>query len=313
MHSLLLLATLAVAAAPLDETTPALQARLLAGLQQPQAIADLFRLYERRDDNGDLAPLVMTLEKVAKSPRARADVRALATEMRGELAIAQGQLPRAAASFDQVAPIRNWSIIGPFENDGRSGLFAQYPPEKEGYDPKAVYAGKEHDVTWRPLPHGHAPYGFVDLSAAVYPRFDVAVYAATMLRAAEAPAFAAITEGGRIHPAPAKKPADAWDELRAAAAASPSDARAQEDLAVLLQWRRPTDDAERMPLRAMERVTDLVPTESEAALRLARLEDRDGNKRRGALETALAAHPEDAALLDALANYRLDRAEGWAA
>src|SRR5207245_2389558 len=29
--------------------------------------------------------------------------------------------------------------------------------------------------------------------------------------------------------------------------------------------------------------------------------------------TALAAHPENAALLDALANYRLDRGEGWAA
>src|SRR5207248_11600493 len=308
MHSLLLLATLAVAAAPLDETTPALQARLLAGLQQPQAIADLFRLYERRDDNGDLAPLVMTLEKVAKSPRARADVRALATEMQGELAIAQGQLPRAAAAFDEVAPIRNWSIIGPFENDGRSGLLAQYPPEKEGYDPKAVYAGKEHDVTWRPLPHGHAPYGFVDLSAAVYPRFDVAVYAATVLRAAQAQAvvfhFGASgatrvwLNGKLVHEDPAVHPSrfdqrSFADELRAAAAASPSDARAQEDLAVLLQWRRPTDDAERMPLRAMEHVTDLLPTEPEAALRLARLEDRDGNKRRGALETALAAHPEN--------------------
>ena len=401
MHSLLLLATLAVAPAPLDEATPALQARVLAGLDRPQAIADLFRLYERRDGDGDLGPLLMTLEKVAKSPRARPDVRALATEMRGELAIAQGRLPRAAASFDQVAPIRTWSIIGPFENDGRSGLLAQYPPEKEGYDPKAVYAGKEHDVTWRALPQGHAPYGFVDLSAAVYPRSDVAVYAATVLRAAQAqavvfhfgasgatrvwlngkpvhedpavhpsrfdqrsfagelragdnflllkiahnhgrlgfslrvadakdvplvalakaalapqakaPAFAAISERGRIHPSPVKKPVDAWDELRTAAAASPRDARAQEDLAVLLQWRRPTDDTERMPLRAMERVTDLVPTEAEAALRLARLEDRDANKRRGALETALAAHPEDAALLDALANYRLDRAEGWAA
>src|SRR5207253_1877022 len=401
MHSLLLVATLAVAAAPLDEATPALQARVLAGLDRPQAIADLFRVYERRDADGELGPLLMTLEKVAKSPRARADVRALATEMRGELAIAQGQLPRAAASFDQVAPIRTWSIIGPFENDGRSWRLAQYPPEKEGYDPKAVYAGKEHDVTWRALPQGHAPYGFVDLSAAVYPRSDVAVYAATVLRAAQAqavvfhfgasgatrvwlngklvhedpavhpsrfdqrsfagelragdnflllkiahnhgrlgfslrvadakdlplvalakaalapqakaPAFAATSERGRLHPSPVKKPVDAWDELRAAAAASPRDARAQEDLAVLLQWRRPTDDTERMPLRAMERVTDLVPTEPEAALRLARLEDRDANKRRGALETALAAHPEDAALLDALANYRLDRAEGWAA
>src|SRR5207248_7060790 len=122
MHSLLLLATLAVAAQPLDETTPALQARLLAGLEQPQAIADLFRLYERRDDNGDLAPLVVTLEKVAKSPRARADVRALATEMQGELATAQGQLPQAAAYSAEGEPTRHWSSIRPFENHGRRGL-----------------------------------------------------------------------------------------------------------------------------------------------------------------------------------------------
>src|SRR5438552_1772883 len=68
-----------------------------------------------------------------------------------------------------------------------------------------------------------------------------------------------------------------------------------------------------MALGVMERVSGVLPTEPEAALGVARLEDRDGNKRRGALETALAAHPENAALLDALASYRLDRGEGWAA
>ena len=401
MHCLLLIGALAATPAPLQEGTAALQARLLAELDRPQAIADLFRLYERRDENGDLGPLISTFETAAKSPRGRPDVRALAAEMRAELAIAQGQLPRAAALFDDVAPIRAWSVIGPFENDGRAGLLTAYPPEKEGYDPKAVHRGKEHDVIWRALPSGHAPYGFIDLAAAIYPRSDVAVYAATLLRsgqaravlfhlgasgasrvwlngklvhedlavhpsrfdqktfagelrdgdnfvlvkiahnhgrlgfslrvadAADAPlvelaksaraprakaaAFAAASEGGQKHPAPPRKPADAVDELRNAAAARPRDARAQEDLAVVLQWRRPTDDTERMPLRAMERVTDVAPTDPEAALRLARLEDRDGNKRRAALETALAAYPNDAALLDAVANYRLDRGEGWQA
>ncbi|HYY53419.1 MAG TPA: DUF3857 domain-containing protein, partial [Myxococcales bacterium] len=68
-----------------------------------------------------------------------------------------------------------------------------------------------------------------------------------------------------------------------------------------------------MPLRAMERVMDVAATDPEVALRFARLEDRDANKRRAALETALEAHPDNASLLDALANYRLDRGEGWAA
>ncbi len=124
------------------------------------------------------------------------------------------------------------------------------------------------------------------------------------------PGFAAIreAEAPRRRPA-AHQPADVLDELRAAAAAKPKDPRAQEDLAVLLQWRRPADDAERLPLHAMERVLDLVPTDPEAALRLARLEDRDANKRRAAIDVALAAHPTDAGLLDTLADYRLDRGE----
>src|SRR3954468_23764967 len=159
MHSLLLLAALATtpAPAPLDESTAALQARLLGEVDRPQAVADLYRLYERRDEKGDLAPLVSVFEQATRAPRARPDVRALATEMRAELAIAQGQLPKAAAAFEEVAPIRAWSVIGPFENEGRAGLLAEYPPEKDGFDPKAAYPGKEHDVTWRALPAGHAP------------------------------------------------------------------------------------------------------------------------------------------------------------
>ena len=93
MHSLLLLAALALAApAPLDEPTPALQARVVRELEAPQAIADLFRLYERRDEKGDLAPLMATLQQAARSPKARADVRALAIQMRADLSLAQGQV-----------------------------------------------------------------------------------------------------------------------------------------------------------------------------------------------------------------------------
>jgi len=76
----------------------------------------------------------------------------------------------------------------------------------------------------------------------------------------------------------------------------------------------PTDRRHRADASASHGARDdVAPTDPEAALRLARLEDRDGNKRRAALETALAAHPNDATLLDAVANYRLDRGEAWQA
>ena len=156
MRSLLLALTLAATVAPLDEKTDALRARLLGELDRPQAIADLFRLFERRDELGDLAPMIATLERASKSPRARPDVQALALEMRGELAAARGQLPASVALADQVAPIRAWSIVGPFENEGRGGLLTA----REGLLTRGLVSGPKHDVTGA-LPQGLAPRGVV--------------------------------------------------------------------------------------------------------------------------------------------------------
>src|SRR5881396_1488379 len=50
---------------------------------------------------------------------------------------------------------------------------------------------------------------------------------------------------------------------KTAAAKNPRDARAQEDLAVVLSWRRPDDEAERLPLHAMERALDAAPTDAQ--------------------------------------------------
>ena len=381
-----------------DPGTSALRERIGRESGTAQALPDLYRLFERREDQGDLSPLEQTYDAVAHNPKARPDARALALELRAQLAIARGRLPQAEALIDEVAAVRAWSVIGPFDNEGRSGLTAVYGPEKDGFDPKASYAGREHDVVWRTLQQGHAPFGFVDLSGAISPRQDVAVYAATLLRSPKAQkilfhlgasgavrfwlngrlvhedtaqhpsrfdqtAFAADLVAGdntvllkiahasgklgfslraadasdapmvalarsaraaqarTIAFAPSKEGTppkrvavhilDALADLKRAAAADAKDARAQEDLAILLSYRRPDDEAERLPLHAMERAADAAPADPEIALRLARLEDRDGNKRRAALDAALALHPKNPFLLDALAAYRLERGEGW--
>jgi transglutaminase-like putative cysteine protease len=383
-----------------DPATADLRSRIVGETGHVQALPDLYRLFERREDQGDLAPLEQTFDAAAGDKAARPDVRALALELRAQLAIARGQLPQAQALIDAVAPVRAWSVIGPFANEGRSGLATVYGPEKDGYDPKVSYPGKEHDVVWRALPKDHAPFGFVDLSSAISPRTDVAVYAATTLRSDKArpvifhlgasgavrfwlngklihedPALhpsrfdqvsfgASLAPGdntlllkiahstGRLgyslriadaddaplsamaraaqppgaHPtvlvhaseAPAiqpvaKKLLDAIGELKVLAARDPQDARAQEDLAILLNYRRPNDEGERLPLHAMERAADAAPADPEIALRLAQLEDRDANKRRSALDAALLAHPKNPFLMDALADYRLERGEGWQA
>ena len=396
-------ATHAAASPSSPDSVAALSQRILGELSTAQALPDLYRLFERRDQTADLRLLSSTFDAAATDAKTRPDVRALALELRGQIAISEGQLVQARAYFDQVAPVRAWAIVGPFENEGRAGLTAVYGPETFGYDANKSYPGKEHDVTWRTLPAEQSPFGFVDLASAVSPHQDVAVYAATLLRSSKAQpivfhlgasgavrvwlngklvhedpaqhpsrfdqrAFAASLLAGengllikiahatgklgfslrlcddRDAPLPglakaahapgekggtlaavtkslegtppsrvAKKLLDALAELKEQARKNPGDARAQEDVGIVLSWRRPDDEGDRLPLHALERANEAAPGDAEIALRLSRLEDRDANKRRAVLETALAKNPGNAGLLDALATYRLDRGEGWQA
>ena len=380
----------------------ALLLRLRGELAEPQAIADLLRLDELRDDLTDLGPLSAALDQIITASKARSDVRALARFVRAQLSLSLGQLAQARAAAAALAQVRTWAVIGPFDNDGRSGLGAEYPPEKEGFVPGAHYPGKEHEVAWRTLPDP-GPLGLVNLTSAIAPHVEVAVYAATVLPTARAQGGVLhlgasgasklwlngelVYEDKNQHPAqfdqaaipvrlragdntlllkiahgtgrlgfglrlageqdeplpalaagaraptqtdqlrtlvavPREKPVkaptlprfpDALQDLRERAAKHPADARAQEDLAILLASRRPDDETERLALHAQERASEAAPGDAQIELRLARLEDRDPNKRRAALERALAKSPRDPEVLAALARFRLERGDGWKA
>src|SRR6266851_1073407 len=173
-------------AATSGERAAALSARLAGELGSARALPDLFRLYELRDEVADLPALARLFDRIASDRKARADVRAAALELRAQLAVAQGQFPQARSIIERAAPVRTWAVIGPFDNDGRTGLRAVYSPETDGYDPAAKYPGKDHDVSWRTLPPQMFPLGYVDLSSAVWPAQDSAVYAATVLRSPRA-------------------------------------------------------------------------------------------------------------------------------
>src|SRR5712692_63325 len=398
LAALALLLPLAATAATSGERAAALSARLAGELGSARALPDLFRLYELRDDVADLPALARLFDRIASDRKARADVRAAALELRAQLAVAQGQFPQARSIIERAAPVRTWAVIGPFDNDGRRGLRAVYGPETDGYDPGVKYPGKDPDVSWRTLPPQLFPLGYVDLSSAVWPAQDSAVYAATVLRSPRArtallhlgasgatrlwvngklvrddpavhpsrwdqaafavelragdnavllkvahgigkPGFSLRICDGRDEPlrelarsarapdgkgalaavqeAPGRKPSvrvpDALGELREAARQDPKDARAQEDLAIVLAWRRPDDEGERLALHAQERASEAAPGDAQVELRLSRYEDRDGNRRRAALERALARDPQDSAVLDALAGQRLEHGDPWGA
>ncbi|HKC60561.1 MAG TPA: hypothetical protein VKB92_10790, partial [Myxococcales bacterium] len=186
LAALALLLSAAAPAASSGDRAAALSSRLAGELRSARALPDLFRLYELHDEVADLPALGRLFDKIAGDRRARAEVRAAALELRAQLAAAEGQLPRARSIIERAAPVRAWSVIGPFDNDGRTGLRAVYGPETDGYDPAAKYPGKDHVVSWRALPQQLFPLGYVDLSSAVWPAQDSTVYAATVLRSPRA-------------------------------------------------------------------------------------------------------------------------------
>jgi len=81
--------------------------------------------------------------------------------------------------------LMHWQVIGPFDNSGRQGHAAVYPPEKE-VKLDARYRGKTGPVGWSKFVTADE-YGMVDINKA-YPGMlkEVTAYAYTVYEAAEA-------------------------------------------------------------------------------------------------------------------------------
>jgi hypothetical protein len=58
-----------------------------------------------------------------------------------------GKLGEKVDLARQLGYVVRWKLIGPFDNTGRKGFDAVYPPEQET-KPDAAYAGKKDEVRW---------------------------------------------------------------------------------------------------------------------------------------------------------------------
>ncbi len=78
--------------------------------------------------------------------------------------------------------VREWMLIGPWDNPANTGLKTPYPPEKEiSFDKK--YQGKAGEVAWKRGNVG--PDGIVDLAAHISPTENVVAYGYSCVTAPE--------------------------------------------------------------------------------------------------------------------------------
>jgi hypothetical protein len=155
-----------------DPTAPG---RLLPGfLNDPaaelrrDAVALVIQEAQQLLDKGDNPAATAAFARALVSARDRDQVSQIAEQLR-KLGV---NVDLAA----QLGFVRNWLVIGPFDNVGGVGFKAVYAPEK-AVEPQAVLVGKEgRKLSWAE----HAttdPYGIVDLNRALGKNMGAVGYA----------------------------------------------------------------------------------------------------------------------------------------
>jgi cellulose synthase operon protein C len=174
-----------------DARQRTLAQRAVARGREASAAIDLLELLRQRDrvDPKVARPLY---ERLAKEPAL--DVqhrtmmgRAAALELRKS-----GDLAGAAKAFEALGYLRDFRVVGPFDNEGKRGFDHELGPERDRTGPLdlgAQYAGRERPVRWRELPD-IVQSGYIDYDALFRPTENVCAIAQTTL---ELPKAATLT------------------------------------------------------------------------------------------------------------------------
>jgi tetratricopeptide (TPR) repeat protein/transglutaminase-like putative cysteine protease len=163
---------------PVAERLSAALSDLERDRRNPRALVDLARLAELEDEAPDLSRLARAYSQVAADQGAASEARALARLQLAGIERTRGNLNRAQAELKRIALLRDWQVVGPFDDDGKRGHDAVYPPEQE-VDLAARYPGKVREVGWRALPPEASAWGLVDVGASLRPAREVTAYALT--------------------------------------------------------------------------------------------------------------------------------------
>ncbi len=114
-------------------------------------------------------------------------LRAYATMLGAFARLRRGDVAGARNSIEHLGYIDRWLVVGPFDNEGKSGLQTKHAPELElgtAIAPGRAFTGKERPVRYRAVPR-EFPHGFIDFGALLRPEQKVCAFAMTFVRAKE--------------------------------------------------------------------------------------------------------------------------------
>ena len=146
---------------------------------KPEGLLDLYFLYDLINYAQDQDKIYDALISVLDSEKAPP---LLKSEILYKLSLLDGRRGNLTAAREKqwgLGLVTQWLVIGPFDNEGKTGFDIEYPPEKE-IDLNASYDGKERPVKWKTYPP-IADNGYISFDTIFFPDTDGVVYALVYL------------------------------------------------------------------------------------------------------------------------------------
>lgn len=155
-----------------EKVTPGTTAKVIdAGLDDPEfgpeAVALRMERAAAADAKGDKATAIKLYREAFDAARDFNQCLALAQRLKS--------LDVVVDPLARLGVVRDWMVMGPFDDPEEKGFATVFPPEKS-FDPDANYDGKDGKVTWKRFT-SEAPDGRIDLMKAVAPSDGAVAYA----------------------------------------------------------------------------------------------------------------------------------------
>ena len=174
-----------------------LQTQVSARARSHRAILPLIELWRGWNDARPETTRA-ALDALATDRRSSPAVRMYAAQLAARARLRMGDIAGSRQAFDELGYINAWRVVGPFDNEGKTGFAREYEPERlrmAPFDLAARFEGREREVGWRAYPTvGH--YGYISFDAVHRPDTNVCSYAETFVTSDNAQALTLWLGGG---------------------------------------------------------------------------------------------------------------------
>lgn len=141
------------------------------------AVRELWGLWGSEDPTQVESALVA----ISGSDRFEPPIRAYARFLSAHARTRRGDVSGATRQIQELGFVKDWLVLGPFDNEGKAGFDTDYGPETQFGEPvleERAYTGKERAVRWRTAPNSF-PFGWLDGSVLFRPEQNICFYATT--------------------------------------------------------------------------------------------------------------------------------------